>query len=126
MNTVITVLQWILKGATTLSVYIFKVPVWILKLIPGVSGLLDKLEGYKTVIANFSIGLLAWFGQMDWINIGNIFCQVVNFITGIFKLNFVCDPNWLPTIAAILIAMLNLALRTATNQPLPDKLGFQK
>lgn len=126
MNTVITTLQWILKMATTISVYAFKVPVWILKLIPGVSKLLENLNGYKTVVANFSVAALAWMGQINWIDIGGTVCKVVDFITGLLHLNFVCNPSWLPTIAAIFIAMLNLALRTATNQPLPDKLGFQK
>jgi len=108
--------------ATTASEVFFKIPLWIIKLIPGVKGLLEKLEGQKTVIANFSIAVLAFLEGKDWIALGDTFCNVVDFVLKLIKVPFVCDPSWLNTIAVIFIAMANLALRKATTGALSKSL----
>ena len=122
MDKFIAILQWILKQVTTISEWTFKVPVWALKLIPGMKDTLEKLEGYKTVIFNASIVLVAFLEKYDWTEIGSSFCSIVNMILGCIKVHFECDPSWLSTIAGILIALANIALRKTTKGELPKVL----
>lgn len=118
MNKVISVLQWLLGTATKISVWVFKIPVWPIKKIPGGQDFLDKLDGYKTVTANFCVIALAFMEGKNWIEIGTVFCEIVNYILSFFSKNYVCDPAWFGVLAAIFTAMLNLALRAATTKPI--------
>ena len=93
MEKVISVLQFILKIATNISDLIFKLPVWVIKLIPGGKKLLESLEGYRTVAANFSVAAIAFMEGKDWLEIGDSVCAFVNMVLGIFKLNYVCDQQ---------------------------------
>lgn len=122
MNKIIFVLQWLLQKATAFSVLFYKVPVKLLRLIPGFKQLEEKLDGYKTATANFCVIALSFMEGKDWIDIGTSVCDFINFVLGFFTVNYVCDPSWFGAIAAILTAMLNLALRAATNKPLPAEL----
>ena len=122
MEKVISVLQFILKIATNISDLIFKLPVWVIKLIPGGKKLLESFEGYRTVAANFSVGVIAFMEGKDWLEIGDSVCAFVNMVLGIFKLNYVCDPSWFPQLALILTAMMNLSLRKQTASELPKTL----
>ena len=122
MSKIISALQWVLKQVTTISEITFKVPIWILKLIPGVSDLLKRLEGYKTIIFNASVVVIAFLEQYNWIELGNTFCSIVNVVLGFFKVPFICDPSWLSTIAGILLALANIALRKTTTGAIPKTL----
>ena len=122
MEKVISVLQFILKIATSISDLIFKLPVWVIKLIPGGKKLLESLEGYRTVAANFSVGVIAFMEGKDWLVIGDSACAFINTILGFIGKGWVCDPSWFPSIAAILIAMMNLSLRKQTSGSLPTTL----
>lgn len=122
MEKFISILQWILKQVTKASEITFKVPVWALKLIPGVKPLLQQLEGYKTVIFNTSVVVIAFLEKYDWTELGDSFCGIVNVILGLCHIPYICDPSWLATIAGILIALANIALRKTTKGELPSTL----
>lgn len=122
MEKFISILQWILKQVTRASEVTFKIPVWALKLIPGVKPLLQQLEGYKTVIFNTSVVVIAFLEKYDWIELGSSFCGIVNVILGLVHIPYVCDPSWLPTIAGIIAAIANIALRKTTTGEIPKAL----
>jgi hypothetical protein len=130
MNKVIQSLNWLLRQVTTISEWTFKLPAWLIKLIfkfvPNGKEILEKIESYRTVLANVLTGALAFMEAKDWTAIGEMCCQVLNFIFGLangwFGTHWVCDPSWFPAIAVILVTMMNIALRKITTGPIAKSL----
>lgn len=114
MNQFIKILQTIIKIATTISDIILKVPLWILKLIPGVGKLWKQMEGTRTYIVNILAGVIVFLESKDWTGLSSYVCEALTFVFQLFNKAWICDSSWIPTIAGLLLVMLNIVLRTIT------------
>lgn len=117
MNTVITVLQFILKLFTTIADLIMKIPqplFWAIKLIPGVNKIWAALEGSRTILINTLAVIITFMEAKDWTGISQWVCEVLTFVFQLFNKAWVCDSTWIPTIAGLLLAIINVVLRTIT------------
>lgn len=114
MDTFISVLQQIVKIATTIAHLILKIPTWILKLIPGANKLWKSLEGTRTYVINILSVIIVFLERNDWTNLSQSVCEALTFVFQIFNTSWVCDSSWIPTIAGLLLAFVNIVLRTIT------------
>lgn len=114
MNQFINILQKIVKIAATISEISLKIPVWILKLIPGVNKFWKQLEGSRTYVINILAVIVMFLESKDWTSISSSVCDALTFVFQIFNKSWVCDSSWIPTIAGLILAIVNIALRTIT------------
>lgn len=127
LSWIINALDFLFKIMTTISVYVFKllsIPIFILKFIPGVSKLIDLFEGHKTQIINSIMGIIAVLSGLDIANIGKIFCSILLFASGLFHMSWTCDTAQLLVIQALLLSMMNLALKVISGDETALKTGI--
>ncbi len=117
MNSILKILQFILKTVTTIVDLIGKIPkplIWAIGLMPGVKKLWASLAGVKTVLFNTVSVAIIFLEKQDWTNLGDWLCQIISFVGQIFNKEFLCDPGWVPAIAASVLAIGNILLRLIT------------
>lgn len=125
MNIIVKIIEILTRAIPILNTAVdifFRLPIKFLRLIPGVGKVFDSLEGYRTIIANYSLIVLAFLQQYDWTSFGDSFCSTINFFLDIFKVPFECDPTWLPTLSVIFTALLNIFLRFGTSKEIPENI----
>jgi hypothetical protein len=114
MNKLISILNLIAKGGTTLADLIMKIPKpiwWALKMIPGVNTLWNSLEGARTVLLNVLAAAILFMEKTDWTNISGWLCELLTSIFQLFNKSWVCDSSVIPAIATSLLIIANIFMR---------------
>lgn len=126
MESILAFLQGVIKVITTIVELLGKIPdsiIWIIKLIPGVSPILNSLDGFKTVLFNVVSGVLIFLEGNDWTAIGEWICKVVEWVVHFWSSGYVCNGSFLNELAMALIILGNLILRLKTNSVVSPKIA---
>jgi len=75
------------------------------------SKIVDKLKGWKTLIFNFLIALLALLESLDVTHVVESGCAILT------NINLTCDPAVVAPAVIGFISVINMILRTLTTSP---------
>lgn len=119
MQNLIKILQAVAKYAAMFSELIMKIPKpiwWAIGMIPGVKTLWAGLSGSRTILLNIFGAAVMFLETTDWTNISGWLCETLTAVFQVFNKSFVCDSSYIPSIAASLLMIANIALRILGNK----------